>query len=161
MSDIFICYSSNDRGIALKLKKIFVNRGWTVFIDQDIVTGKRFHKEIERELAEARAVVVLWSKTSKESDYVLDEATEGKKRGILVPAVIENIKPPYGFRRIQTANLADWDGSSQDGELGDRLLPSLSRLLDQDKESSEYATIPTAAAAISGFGCVVRPPLFE
>ena len=136
MSDIFICYSSNDRGVALKLKKIFVNHGWTVFIDQDIVTGKRFHQEIERELAEAWAVVALWSKTSTDSDYVLDEATEGQARGILVPAVIENIKPPYGFRRIQTADLSAWDGSLQYSELHDRLLSSLSRLLDDDKESS-------------------------
>ena len=128
MSDIFICYSSNDREVALKLKGIFVNRGWTVFVDQDIVTGKRFHKEIERELAEARAVVALWSKTSKDSDYVLDEATEGQARGILVPAVIENIEPPLGFRQIQTANLDGWGGSLQHSELHNLLLAPLSRL---------------------------------
>ena len=77
-------------------------------MDTHIHAGKRFHIEIEKELEQARAVVVLWSQAARESDYVLEEAEDAKERGILVPVRIEAVTIPYGFRRLQTADLIDW-----------------------------------------------------
>ncbi len=79
-------------------------------MDTRIHAGKRFHIEIEKELKQARAAVALWSKAARESDYVLEEAEDGKQRGILVPLRVEAVDMPYGFRRVQTADLIDWDG---------------------------------------------------
>jgi hypothetical protein len=55
--------------------------------------------------------MVLWSKQSVTSDWVVEEAEEGRKRHILVPVFIEDVLPPMGFRRIQAADLIDWDGA--------------------------------------------------
>ncbi|TXI28776.1 MAG: TIR domain-containing protein [Nitrosomonas oligotropha] len=109
MSDIFIAYSRNDATVAERLIQHLRQEGWEVFIDKQTHVGRRWHKEIERELHAARAVVVLWSATSRDSDFVLEEAEYGKRKDILFPAFIERMECPYGFGRIQTANLVDWD----------------------------------------------------
>jgi len=59
-------------------------------------------------------VVVLWSTSSVRSQYVRDEAQEGLDLGKLVPVLIEAVKPPMGFRQLQAANLANWDGEHSD-----------------------------------------------
>ncbi|MDO9469198.1 MAG: SUMF1/EgtB/PvdO family nonheme iron enzyme [Nitrosomonas sp.] len=71
--------------------------------------GRKWHKEIERELHAARAVVVLWSAASRDSDFVLEEAEYGKCKDILFPAFIERVECPYEFGRIQTADLIEWN----------------------------------------------------
>ncbi len=109
MSDIFIAYSRSDSAIAERLVQHFRQQGWAVFIDKQTHVGRRWHKEIERELHAAKAVVVLWSATSRDSDFVLEEAEYGKRKDILFPAFIERVEFPYGFGRIQTADLIDWD----------------------------------------------------
>lgn len=108
MSDIFLCYSRADAAVADRLVARLTEE-WSVFIDRNMYVGRRWHREIERELHSAKAVVVLWSATSRDSDYVLDEADYGKRKDILFPAFIERVECPYGFGRLQTADLIGWD----------------------------------------------------
>jgi formylglycine-generating enzyme required for sulfatase activity len=121
MNDIFICYSKADRDIANQLVQRFKNEGWSVFIDTNTHVGRRWHKEIEKELHSAKAVVVLWSAKSRDSDYVLEEAEYGKRKDILFPALIESVEFPYGFGRIQTADLVGWKGSQEHAGLTELL----------------------------------------
>lgn len=79
-------------------------------MDTHTLTGTKWRNEIKQQLAQARTVVALWSAAAEESDYVMDEAEDAKKRGILVPALIESMQLPYGFRQIQTANMIGWNG---------------------------------------------------
>ena len=109
MSDIFIAYSRSDSAIAERLVQHFRQQGWAVFIDRQTPVGRKWHKEIERELHTAKAVVMLWSAMSRDSDFVLEEAEYGKRKDILFPAFIERVEFPYGFGRIQTADLIGWD----------------------------------------------------
>ncbi|MDP3664722.1 MAG: SUMF1/EgtB/PvdO family nonheme iron enzyme [Nitrosomonas sp.] len=109
MNDIFIGYSRSDSAIAERLVQRFQQEGWQVFIDRKTPVGRKWHKEIERELHAARAVVVLWSAASRDSDFVLEEAEYGKRKDILFPAFIERVECPYGFGRIQTADLMGWN----------------------------------------------------
>lgn len=111
MSDIFICYSRTDISIAIKLLQRLQAEGWNVFIDKQTHVGRRWHKEIEKELHAAKAIVVLWSANSRDSDYVLEEAEYGKRNNILFPVFIEQVENPYGFSRIQTADLIGWESN--------------------------------------------------
>ncbi len=111
MSDIFISYSSEDRPRAQVLAEALVQHGWSVWWDRTIPSGKRFDQVIQEALAAARCVLVLWSRQSIASDWVLEEAEEGRKRQILIPVQIEEVLPPMGFRRIQAADLIGWDGT--------------------------------------------------
>lgn len=123
MSDIFLCYSRVDATIANRLVERLQAESWSVFIDRNTHVGRRWHKEIERELHSARAVVVLWSATSRDSDYVLEEAEYGKRKDILFPVFIERVEFPYGFGRIQTADLIGWNDGVDHAGLQELLTP--------------------------------------
>ncbi len=129
MSDIFLSYSSADRPKVKKLANALERQGFSVWWDPSIPNGKKYREVIGEELASARCVIVVWSKTSLESDWVDDEAQEGKGRGVLIPVKIENVKPPMGYRNIQTAdltNLEDFESSSNFQKLLEDLKDKLS-----------------------------------
>jgi hypothetical protein len=139
MSDIFLSYSSADRPKVKKLANALERQGFSVWWDPTIPNGKKYREVIGEELASARCVIVVWSKTSLESDWVDDEAEEGKGRGILIPVKIENVKPPMGYRNIQTAdltNLEDFESSSNFQKLLEDLKDKLS-INDSDWSSND------------------------
>ena len=111
MADIFLSYARENSEIAERLSERLENRGWSVWWDREIPAGQTWRDMIEQSLASMRCMVVLWSKESIDSDWVKEEAEEGKAQRKLVPALIDEVKPPMGFRAIQTANLIGWDGS--------------------------------------------------
>jgi len=112
MSDIFISYASQDRPSAERLSIALAAEGWTVWWDRSIPPGKSFARMIEDALNGATCVVVLWSRISRDSDWVQNEARHGHHRGALIPALIEDVTPPFEFQHIQAASLMDWDGGA-------------------------------------------------
>src|SRR5262245_24596314 len=128
MSDIFFSYASQDRPRIRPLAEALQTHGWSVWWDRTITAGKTFDRIITDALANARCIVVAWSRHSIVSDWVLEEADEGRKRGILIPVLLEDVKPPMGFRRIQAAALFDFDGTARSVEF-DRLIADISNML--------------------------------
>lgn len=116
MSDIFISYDSSDRDRAKTLAEALESKGWSVWWDRNIPPGKTFDQVIEEALNETKCVIVLWSQESINSNWVKEEASEGLRRNILVPALIDTVNIPLGFKRLQAANLVDWNGTSQHTE---------------------------------------------
>ena len=108
MADIFISYKREDRDWAEALSHALEEQGWTTWWDTSLHAGESFDFAIERELDAAKCVVVLWSKTSIKSRWVVAEAGEGLDRGVLVPVFIEQVRPPLVFRRIHSASLMGW-----------------------------------------------------
>ena len=115
MTDVFISYASEDRERAREVASALETRGWSVWWDRKIVVGQPFDQVIEHELETAKCVVVLWSKDSILSEWVKNEAAVAAERGVLVPALIDNVKLPLEFRRKQTADLIGWDGAPSHG----------------------------------------------
>src|ERR1700753_2567847 len=112
MADIFISYAREDREWVEKLANALQAEGYTVWWDWDLLVGKRYRETIETELKTCRATVVVWSQNSVHSDFVRDEAEEGHQRDILVPVLKDaEVRPPAGFRQLQNADLATWDGT--------------------------------------------------
>ncbi len=130
MSDIFISYSSKDRDRAKVLAGALEHQGWSVWWDRKIPPGRQFSQVIKEAMDEARCIIVLWSKESVKSEWVQNEAAEGARRKILVPALIDNVEIPFEFRRIQAARLVDWEGRSPHPEF-DTLLEALCAILGQ------------------------------
>lgn len=147
MSDVFISYARPDRPKARILAEAFGRQNWLVFWDPQIPPGKMFDEVIEKELESAKCVVVLWSRKSVSSRWVLDEASEGAARSILIPALIEDVRIPLGFRRIQTVRLVEWEGSSNDPEYNS-LLQAVAGLLGETvKPEAEEGSAAKAPAA--------------
>ena len=127
-SDIFLSYKSKDRAKAQIIAKALESHGYSVWWDRIILPGQTFEDVIEEELTAANCIVVLWSKESVKSKWVRTEASEGKRRKIFIPVLIEDVTPPLAFRLIEAAKLIDWDGTKPNPEF-DLLVGSVSRKL--------------------------------
>ena len=117
MSDIFVSYASADRDRARAVAQALTDQGWSVWWDRTIPPGRQFDEVIEEALDSARCVAVLWSKASVASQWVKTEAAEAMRRKILVPVLIEDVKIPLEFRRLQAADLSTWTGGNTHEEL--------------------------------------------
>ena len=130
MADIFISYSSSDRPKAKALAEAIEQQGWSVWWDRKIPFGKSFDQVIEQELDAARCVVVVWTNASIASDWVKTEAAEGARRHMLLPVFMDEVKIPLEFRRLQAANLTNWEPGSPNSEF-DQLMRHVGEMLGQ------------------------------
>lgn len=60
--------------------------------------------------------MVVWSKASVDSEWVVEEATIGKQRKVLLPIKIDEVVFPLGFTMRQTGNLIGWKGDVNHSE---------------------------------------------
>jgi hypothetical protein len=130
MSEIFISYASKDKSRAKIFAEALEHQGFSVWWDVIIPPGKTFDDVIKEELDSAKCIIVLWSRKSVLSNWVKEESSEGVNRNILIPVLIDDVKIPLGFRRIQAAQLIDWSGTLPNPEF-DLLLKSVTKLVEQ------------------------------
>jgi TolB-like protein/Tfp pilus assembly protein PilF len=101
-SRVFLSYSRTDRESARIVADALRESGLDVWWDAHIEGGAAFAKAIEAALQSSDAVVVLWSANSLQSDWVLDEAAQGRDQKKLVPVSLDGSEPPLGFRQYQS-----------------------------------------------------------
>jgi TolB-like protein/tetratricopeptide (TPR) repeat protein len=143
LTDIFISYSRADQPVARRFAEGLQRAGFSVWWDQALNPGEAFDQVTEKALAEAKAVVVLWSKTSVNSRWVRAEATQANADNRLVPVMIEPCKRPIIFELTHTADLANWKGGSDD-PAWQSFLAGLRRFTGTDVADNDA---PIAAAA--------------
>jgi len=128
-TDIFLSYARQDRQTARTFAESLINEGFNVWWDASLHSGETFDEVIERNLRDAKAVVVLWSPRSVASRWVRAEATLADRRNKLVPAIIEACDRPIVFELTHTAELADWHGDASDARWRQFVL-DLHRMID-------------------------------
>lgn len=114
---VFLSYAHGDHAQAQRLAAALERCGYTVWWDALIEGGTRYAKTIDEALAAADAVVVLWSRRSIESDWVRDEAAQGRDRHRLVPLTLDGTPPPLGFRQLQVIDVSGWRGRPNASQL--------------------------------------------
>ncbi len=141
MADIFLSYAREDFEKASKLADLLTNTGWSVFWDHDILAGAIFDDVIQKQLDNARCVICLWSIHSTSSSFVRSEAEEGANRNMLVSVLIEDVRIPIAFRRIQAAKLLNWSGSKHDEQLKD-VLRAVKYVVEKPPEPNSIGSPP-------------------
>jgi TIR domain len=140
MSDIFISYSHKDTDVVRDMVPSLKAEGFTVWWDHTIPPGKTWDDVIARGIREAKACIIVWSASSVVSDWVKEEATIAKEGGKYLPVQFGPDLPPLGFRRIQSADLRNWNGNPQDPQWR-MLITEISNLVGA-KESVEPLPAP-------------------
>jgi hypothetical protein len=130
MADIFISYKRCDYLKVAPLVTFLELQGWSVWWDTRLDAGERWDEVIERELASARCIVVAWTRDSLDSRWVRTEAIEGLERGILVPLLLDRIKPPVAFKLVNYTDLTGWSGSA-DAPIARQIIKAVSRFAGQ------------------------------
>lgn len=114
MPDLFLSYARDDQPIARRFAENLEREGFGVWWDQALNPGEAFDQVTEEALAEAKAVIVLWSKTSVSSRWVRAEATQANASNRLLPVMIEPCTRPIMFELTHTADLSQWKGDRND-----------------------------------------------
>lgn len=105
---IFFSYSRDDSEFVLNLAKELRSDGANVWLDQlDIKPGTRWDKSIEDALDTSKTVLVVLSKTSVESNNVMDEVSYALEEGkTVIPVLLEECDIPFRLRRLQFADFS-------------------------------------------------------
>jgi formylglycine-generating enzyme required for sulfatase activity len=116
MADVFVSYKKEDFKIAEQVVGGLQAEGISVWWDDGLTPKAAWDAELEREIAAAATVVVLWTPRSVNSDWVRTEAHYGQDRGKLVPVMLEECTIPIAFMLRQTLRLLRWDGDRSSRE---------------------------------------------
>lgn len=160
--DILISYKSEERPVAERLAAA-LGRRWNVWWDHHLLAGDSYRRVIGDKLSVARCVVVLWSRRSTESEFVLDEAGRALRRGVLIPARIEKVDVPLGFGQLDYTDLIDWNGDEKHPGFVE-LCDAIARRLGEpgregDPRPTPPAPIATPEATHPAAPAVSRPPM--
>ena len=113
MAQVFISYSKHDRALVEELAAFLIECGYSVWWDTQLVAGKEFRNEIHRQIDAAAAAIVVWSRHSCKSSFVIDEADVARHQGKLISTLTAGLASdgvPLGFRAAHHISIADADG---------------------------------------------------
>ncbi|MEM7406089.1 MAG: toll/interleukin-1 receptor domain-containing protein [Pseudomonadota bacterium] len=178
MSEVFISYSHSDTVIAEAIAGHLTALGVDVWWDQALEGGEQFRGRIEQAINSSEVTLVLWSRNSTGSQWVIGEAGAANDLGRLIPVAVDITQPPLDFRSLHTIDLQQWNpgdalpaalltavGSRLGRELSygsamrqrrllDRAAAQLTRAWYQDLESILYLLIA------QGFACFLMLSTF-
>jgi uncharacterized membrane protein YhaH (DUF805 family) len=116
MADVFVSYAREDKARAEQVAGAVGALGFDVFWDSEVPPGQSWADYIESKLSQCKVMIVLWSATSTRSQWVREEARMARDRGVLIPVMLDDSPPPFGFGEVQAANLATWRGEPDHAE---------------------------------------------
>lgn len=138
MADIFFSYARIDKARVAPIVQLLTAQGWTVWWDPAILPGDVYRNLIDTELTTAKCVVVAWSDTSVNSDWVRDEAEKGKVTNKLIPILLDDVEQPLGFRQIHALNFVGLNYRPDH--------PSAQQLIAAVRRKIEASTAPNIAS---------------
>jgi adenylate cyclase len=144
MASVFVSYAREDAAKAHAIARALERASFNVWFDQRMHSGSEYSREIEQALKDAAAVVVLWSRSSVDSAWVRDEAVEGRDSGRLVPALLDDVRPPIGFRQFQATDLSRWSGRGKPKQIDD-VIAAVAAKAGTSREEVAPAAAPTTA----------------
>ena len=107
MAEIFISCAEADSGFVWQLASQLESRGWTVWWDKNFRADASIAAQTERELENARTVLVLWTRTSIGSPGVLHDANRAYDANKLLQVKASNVQASDIPRTLQSLPILD------------------------------------------------------
>ncbi len=147
MADVFVSYKREDRGRVQPLVDALVAEGVSVWWDVGLEGGAAWRHSLQAALEAARCVIVVWSALSvgPDGEFVQDEASWAKARGVYLPIIIDAVSPPLGFGQVHTLRLTAWKGDRRDPAFAG-LLAAVRAMVGGAQRSSAAQVTPSAPA---------------
>ena len=116
MSTVFLSYKRKDETRVGKLVHALQKAGYEIWWDRGLSSAENWRTQIQTALQAAQCVIVVWTYASvgPAGDFVRDEASQAKRRNVLVPVKLDDVDAPLGFGEIQMIDLTHWQGNLRD-----------------------------------------------
>ena len=116
MNEVFVSYKREDEARVGRLVQALEGTGLSIWWDRGLAAGESWRAQIQSALDAAKCVIVVWTGESvgPAGDFVRDEAGQAKRRGLLVPVLLDRVDPPLGFGEVQAIDLINWKGNPRD-----------------------------------------------
>jgi hypothetical protein len=101
LADVFISCSRLDRDRVQPIAERLSSLGYSVWWDAR--DGQARIDEIERQFAEAKAIVTVWSETARNSSWVLAQSAQALDDEKLLQMQVDNINVPAPFDALKIA----------------------------------------------------------
>lgn len=135
--DVLLSYAHEDRPVATAIAGELGKLGVDVWWDHDLIGGEDFRQRIEGMLERTPVTIVIWSRRSVQSKWVINEALIADKHRHMIPVSIDGEPPPIDFRSAHTIDLKDWlPGDRLPDALVRTVAGRLGRALDYEAPAS-------------------------
>lgn len=114
MADVFVSYARAAQNRVKPICTGLEQSGFSLWWDDRLQAGDDFSMVIEREIAAAGCVVVVWSEAARNSLWVRAEATEALDANKLAQVRVDGVKPPLPFTVVDMLDLSRWRGGRGD-----------------------------------------------
>ncbi|MEL6568303.1 MAG: SUMF1/EgtB/PvdO family nonheme iron enzyme [Pseudomonadota bacterium] len=131
MADVFISYKREEKQLAQRLHDALEQFGFSVWFDVELLSGDEFRPVIVEMIDKCKAVVVLWSPLSIQSQFVIDEASYAQRQDKLCPTLLAPCDIPFGFGGVHADSLEGWSGQLRHDGFN-RLLGSIEQRTGQE-----------------------------
>ena len=113
MTEVFLSYNKADRPVVEAIAHELQELGVDVWWDHELLGGEDYRNRISDILGRVRVAIVIWSRRSVESQWVISEAAAAREMKVLVPVTMDGHQPPIDFRALHTTDLAAWTPGEQ------------------------------------------------
>lgn len=110
MADVFISYKRDDRPVAERLANALRQLGFEVWWDFELLSGEDFRHVIRAVIDQCKSAVIVWSRASVQSSFVIDEASYALRLGRICPVRLDAVELPFGFGQRHVDDLSGWGG---------------------------------------------------
>lgn len=110
--DVFISYANKDKKVAERIAEKLATRGFSYFMDAEGVRGgEQFENKIREALTSAKAIIVVLSRNTKESEWVISEWGYAWATGVKIIPVSYGPEDsiPSRLKQLQIVNFLDID----------------------------------------------------
>ena len=136
---VFVSYARPDELHAERVAAGLRAKGYEVWRDDELPAHRAFNEVIEERLRDATAVVVLWSASAAQSQWVRAEADTARNSAKLIQVQLDETLPPLPFNQIHCADLIGWDGIGETAGWR-KLLTSVAALVGNNGDVAKSRT---------------------